>query len=75
MVQRVKDLGLPLLWLGSQLWRGFDPSPRNFCTTPPPKKLLLCMPAGMSEAEEACLWGVSQHSGPWRPSRGARAAD
>ena len=38
-------------------------------------RLLLCMPAGMSEAEEACLWRVSQRSGAWRPSRGARAAD
>lgn len=48
MVQRVKDLGLPLLWLGSQLWRGFDPSPRNFCTTPPPKKVSL-MPSIMRD--------------------------
>lgn len=38
-------------------------------------RLLLCMPAGMSEAEETCLWGVSQRSGTWRPSCGARAAD
>ena len=29
--QNVKDLALSLLWLGSLLWYGFDPGPRNFC--------------------------------------------
>ena len=27
----VKDPALSLLWLGSPLWRGFNPWPRNFC--------------------------------------------
>lgn len=27
----VKDLALLLLWLGSLLWQGFSPWPRNFC--------------------------------------------
>ena len=31
MVQRVKDPVSSLLWLGSVLWRGFDPWPGNFC--------------------------------------------
>ena len=31
MVQWVKDLPLPLLWLGWLLWHGFDPWPRNVC--------------------------------------------
>ena len=30
MVQRVKDLGLLLLWLGSLLWHRFRPWPGNF---------------------------------------------
>ena len=30
MAQWVNDLALLLLWLGSLLWRGFDPWPRNF---------------------------------------------
>ena len=29
MAQRVKDSALSLLWLSSQLWRRFDPWPRN----------------------------------------------
>ena len=31
VTQKVKDLVLPLLWLGSLLWFGLDPWPRNFC--------------------------------------------
>ena len=31
MSQQVKDLGLSLLWLRSQLWRRFDPWPGKFC--------------------------------------------
>ena len=41
MVQWVKDSPLSLQWLGSLLWCGFDPRPRNCHTpwaTPPPKK-------------------------------------
>ena len=30
-LQWVNDLALSLLWLGSLLWRGFDPWFRNFC--------------------------------------------
>ena len=30
-VQLVKDPALSLLWLGRQLWRGFNPWPQNFC--------------------------------------------
>ena len=30
MAPWVKDLILSLLWLSLQLWRGFDPWPRNF---------------------------------------------
>ena len=31
MVQWVKDPVLSLLWLGSLVWCGFGPWPRNFC--------------------------------------------
>ena len=31
MVQWVKDLALPLLWLGPLLGHVFDPWPRNVC--------------------------------------------
>jgi len=31
VAQWVKDLALSLLWLRSQLWCGFDPSPWNLC--------------------------------------------
>ena len=31
VVQWVKDLVVSLQWLGSLLWHGFDPWPRNFC--------------------------------------------
>ena len=30
MAQQVKDAALPLQWLGSLLWCGFLPWPRNF---------------------------------------------
>ena len=30
MAQRVKDLALSLIWLGSLLWRSFDSRPENF---------------------------------------------
>ena len=30
MAQWVKDPALSLLWLWLELWRGFDPWPRNF---------------------------------------------
>ena len=30
VTQQVKDLALSLLWLGSLLWHGFIPWPRNF---------------------------------------------
>ena len=35
MVQWVKDLALPLLWLGLLLWHGFHPWPGNFHMPPP----------------------------------------
>ena len=42
MAQWVKDPVLSLLWLGSLLWRRFDPWPRSFLhavsAAPPPKK-------------------------------------
>ena len=41
MVHQVKDLALPLLWLESLLWHGFNPWSRNFHMPqawPPPKK-------------------------------------
>ena len=31
MAQQVKDSALSRLWLGSLLWRGLNPWPRNFC--------------------------------------------
>ena len=30
MAQQVKDLALPLQWLGSLLWYGLEPWPGNF---------------------------------------------
>ena len=30
VAQQAKDLPLSLLWLGLQLWHGFNPWPRNF---------------------------------------------
>ena len=34
VAQRVKDLALSLLWLGSLTWLGFDLWPGNFCMPP-----------------------------------------
>ena len=43
MAQWVKDLVLPLLWLGWLLWWGFNPWPRNFCMPQlQPKKKKAC---------------------------------